>query len=301
MDLFEKFGVQIDILEVDATMARSFLGKNKEHAPGVAGTNRKPTQKEMQKWCDDMVAGRWRLTHQGIAFDEDGWLIDGQHRLKALIMADAKKPGVTIFVMVSGGFERTKAFEVIDIGRRRSLADLLSTHGYQNGKLMQTAAKLHFCYHNVPYENIHTWSRAVPNWNGITMPQWIKDHPTIITATEFVADMKSLRTIGNSAAFVAGYSLCAEIRPDINIDAFMHAIADGAGEGWDVGKAEYELRETLRTRAKSQKGAERVTQLGLFILAFNAYAAKRYVKKLNFVGTQFPIIAGKAETLDVNL
>ena len=36
----------------------------------------------------DMKAGHWRLTHQGIAFDPAGVLIDGQHRLWAIVESD---------------------------------------------------------------------------------------------------------------------------------------------------------------------------------------------------------------------
>ncbi|MEI8064585.1 MAG: hypothetical protein WCH84_11045, partial [Verrucomicrobiota bacterium] len=39
-------------------------------------------------YARDMVNGVWAATHQGLAFDVDERLIDGQHRLKAVIMAN---------------------------------------------------------------------------------------------------------------------------------------------------------------------------------------------------------------------
>jgi hypothetical protein len=49
-------------------------------------------------YARDMEAGRWQLTHQGIAFNNSGELIDGQHRLLAIIEAN-----VAIKMVVSTG------------------------------------------------------------------------------------------------------------------------------------------------------------------------------------------------------
>lgn len=62
--------------------------------------------------------GEWQLTHQGIAFDTDGILIDGQHRLAAIVMS-----GQTVPVSVTTGLER-KAFGAIDVHAKRSIGDL---------------------------------------------------------------------------------------------------------------------------------------------------------------------------------
>lgn len=43
--------------------------------------NRPLKQAHVDRLAREMAAGRWRLTHQGIAFDVSGCLIDGQHRL----------------------------------------------------------------------------------------------------------------------------------------------------------------------------------------------------------------------------
>jgi len=41
----------------------------------------------VRKLAGMMTRGEWLLTHQGIAFDVYGVLIDGQHRLEAIIIA----------------------------------------------------------------------------------------------------------------------------------------------------------------------------------------------------------------------
>lgn len=69
-------------------IARSYLGKN-------TSKQRKVRYNWVESLARMITDDSFILTHQGIAFDELGNLIDGQHRLLAVIMAD--KP-ITIMV-----------------------------------------------------------------------------------------------------------------------------------------------------------------------------------------------------------
>ncbi len=62
--------------------------------------------------------GTWHVTHQGIAFDTDGALFDGQHRLNAVIIADKSAK-----MMVTRGVT-CDAWHATDIGNRRSYQDI---------------------------------------------------------------------------------------------------------------------------------------------------------------------------------
>jgi len=61
--------------------------------------------------------GRWRLTHQGVALTDQGVLLDGQHRLFAIIEC-----GVTLPMRVFLN-EPAENFAVIDCGQNRSSLD----------------------------------------------------------------------------------------------------------------------------------------------------------------------------------
>lgn len=50
--------------------------------------NRKVVQRRVSMYAAAMKRGDWMLTNQGIAIDEFGQLIDGQHRLRAIVEAD---------------------------------------------------------------------------------------------------------------------------------------------------------------------------------------------------------------------
>lgn len=50
--------------------------------------NRNINEIRARLYAEQMKAGKWRLTHQGIAFAKNGHLIDGQHRLEAVVRAN---------------------------------------------------------------------------------------------------------------------------------------------------------------------------------------------------------------------
>jgi hypothetical protein len=85
--------------------------------------NRSVSDRIVQQYARDMRAGRWRLSHQSIAFDPRGNLIDGQHRLWAVVEA-------AVPVEMHVWFNVDPASQmVIDMGRPRRLADNLRLGG----------------------------------------------------------------------------------------------------------------------------------------------------------------------------
>lgn len=66
------------------------------------------------RYADDISSGFWEVTHQGIAFDENGLLMDGQHRLAAIVLSGARVKVLVFrgvptetFYLVDGGFSRS--------------------------------------------------------------------------------------------------------------------------------------------------------------------------------------------------
>jgi len=88
--------------------------------------NRKVSDKHVQRLARDMTDGKWVLTHAGIAFDPEGTLLDGQHRLWAICFS-----GVAIEMFVWRNVE-PQSMMAIDSGKARSLADILNIAG-ENG------------------------------------------------------------------------------------------------------------------------------------------------------------------------
>jgi hypothetical protein len=69
-------------------------------------TNRKINKSAVKRLGADLAAGKFLTTHQGIAFDSMGGLLDGQHRLKAIVLT-----GVSSWMLVSRGWPSTVQFD----------------------------------------------------------------------------------------------------------------------------------------------------------------------------------------------
>lgn len=111
----EADGLVIEVLSVTPELATQWLESR--------ARNRSISDSTVNRYAADMKAGTWRLTHQGIAFDADGVLVDGEHRLWAVT-----RSGVAVRMMVTRGLcaEDREAF---DQGRSRSVADALHLAG----------------------------------------------------------------------------------------------------------------------------------------------------------------------------
>lgn len=105
--------ISFRLVEITPEKARRLLENNTG--------NRKLYQNTVDGYARDMIAGRWQLTHQSVAIDQFGNIIDGQHRLTAIVQS-----GVTVNVYVATYKEETTALnKMIDRSRSRTAVDIL--------------------------------------------------------------------------------------------------------------------------------------------------------------------------------
>lgn len=81
-------------------------------------SNRKLRAAWVSQLAGMITRGEWQHTHQGIALDKDGNLLDGQHRLSAIVLS-----GIAVQMQVTTGMG-ADTFAVLDRGRTRSLVDI---------------------------------------------------------------------------------------------------------------------------------------------------------------------------------
>jgi len=99
------------VVEVTPQLAEMWLKQNY--------FNRKISEEMVERYCRAMLSGHWRLTHQGIAFDKYGALVDGQQRLEAV-----RRTRKTVKMMVFT--DQTLAnHEAIDGGKVRTNLDVI--------------------------------------------------------------------------------------------------------------------------------------------------------------------------------
>jgi len=141
-----KSSVQTITPERAAELLRSSFGKIQQR--GVKS-------KVVANLVNAIEGGRWQVTHQGIAIDEDGVVIDGQHRLMAIEQA-----GIPVEIMVTENVPRS-AFTVIDVGAKRTTADSLHIAGFTSTAVLAAAARLVLTWKAVEANpNTTTWGQA---------------------------------------------------------------------------------------------------------------------------------------------
>jgi len=87
----------------------------------VNSVNRPVRSRHVKRLAHDIKSGNFQTTHQGIAFNSDGRLVDGQHRLSAIVEAGEPVP-----MIVARGVTADSAIGLqVDVGAVRSTSDVL--------------------------------------------------------------------------------------------------------------------------------------------------------------------------------
>lgn len=102
--------METKIVNVTPEIATEWLGSRRKE--------RKLRPSFVSYLVEELKRGRFLLTHQGIAFNKTGELIDGQHRLEAIRVS-----GVSASLMVTTGIP-SEAYEVFDRGIVRTISDV---------------------------------------------------------------------------------------------------------------------------------------------------------------------------------
>lgn len=116
MAVVPKHQMRFKVVTMTPTWASELLKKNHKN-------NRRVKDRRVNSYGREMAQGLWRLTHQAVAVDEDGWLVDGQHRLEAVVASGCDVP-----VVLALGVPR-QSMVAVDSGANRNLADATRVHG----------------------------------------------------------------------------------------------------------------------------------------------------------------------------
>lgn len=103
--------MKAEVEHVDPELAELLLGRMIE--------NRYIRRSKVTQFAADMKAGLWRLTGEAIKLTDDGQVIDGEHRLRAII-----ESGVSVETLVVRG-ARVDDRVAMDSGTSRTLSDHL--------------------------------------------------------------------------------------------------------------------------------------------------------------------------------
>lgn len=245
-----------EVVEVTPTIAKEWLAK--------MPLNRPLSDFDVRKYARDMSRGRWHFTGEPIKFDSDGNLIDGQHRLQAVILS-----GVTLRILVVRGLA-TESQHAMDSGRKRSAADALSLNGYANTTTLSSAARL-----GLGVEA----GIGDPGRYDVTHDEvlrYVAENPALIHAVDFT---KSLARKTDCPPSVVAYTYFVLSQ----IDAFQAAnFWVAAAEKVGLAKGDPVIALTNRF-AESRRNRERFSKAMYLSIIYRAWNFRRAGKTVAFL------------------
>jgi hypothetical protein len=137
--------VKTKLMEYTPAMATKDLNFTQKEIDAGHFRQRSISQMTVDRYARDIRNGLWAANPQTISFDDKGRIIDGRHRLMAIVLA-----GSPVILNVSKGWPSTQqcsklnlnTIDVIDRGRGRSIGSQLTIgHGLSNGVYLAALSK----------------------------------------------------------------------------------------------------------------------------------------------------------------
>lgn len=116
--------------------------------------NRPRNKRNFKKLCAQLRAGKWKVNGATITLSLDWRLLDGQHRLFAIV-----ETGIPAPCIIGCGFDPA-VFATLDQGAKRTNADSLSIAGFPNSKFLASSIGVYQAVKNG--EVVNNKSRAMP-------------------------------------------------------------------------------------------------------------------------------------------
>jgi hypothetical protein len=105
--------------------------------------NRNLSDPVVKRYAQLMVSGEWQYNGDVIRIAQTGVLIDGQHRLAAVI-----KSGTSQQFNIQTGLPES-VFDLIDLGKNRTAGDILTIHGMDYGGKISSAVRIIIEYYKM--------------------------------------------------------------------------------------------------------------------------------------------------------
>ena len=136
------------------------------------GVNRRLDNRLVERYAAAMRRGDWKVNGETIKVGKDGRLLDGQHRLNAVV-----KSGLSVPIMAAFDVD-PDSFDTIDTGKMRSGTDTMHILGYKYAPIMASMARWYLIiqdkvrFNNAKVENHQI--REVVEANEELFMRWAK-------------------------------------------------------------------------------------------------------------------------------
>jgi hypothetical protein len=275
---FIECNIKAGVAEITPELAQSILKNNND--------GNRPLKKDHIKMLTDSIKrGEWMLNGESIAFSESGRLLDGQHRLTACVNS-----GKSFKTIVIRGIEDDSAFGTIDIGKPRSVTDLMSLKGLPKAPLFAAIAKQHKAWIETEEENRNKFTLATRKYTERNIALHGEKYKEVILPA-FEAAQKLGR---KSAAIGFAALLILDIAMDDGEEFFVDLESMWKNEcSPEAQSPSFVLYELIQNEEHIFRPAKMTFLASVTIKAFNAHLKKEKIKKLFWQPTEgFPTVDG---------
>ncbi|KKN35654.1 hypothetical protein LCGC14_0781510 [marine sediment metagenome] len=225
--------------------------------------NRNINDSKVRFLARQLEAGHWILNGATICFDVEGSMIDGQHRLAAIIMA--KKPADTFIVR---GLQ-TEAYTTIDQGWKRSHSQILAASGVKWASQVVSTSKFVWTYES---DGVIMKKRVLEI--SVDEVQLVLEYkPEINEAVKLIMENKLHRLLhGGIAAYTAWHLLKINEAKAIE---FFNSLGDGAN--LKKGHPVLVLRDRLMKGKIEKTMWDNMEVFSFLVRAWNAFMAGKTI------------------------
>jgi hypothetical protein len=248
----------VEIITVTPATAKEWLARNTH--------NRPIRDSKVADYARDMAAGNWALNGEAIKFGTDGVLLDGQHRLHAIVAAGTAVP----MLVVAGLANDTQ--NTMDAGAKRTTGDALGLDGHKNAQLLAAVLKRAWLWEQGDH-------KFAANYNPTTAEcaALLRDHPEIHRSVEIALHVRATFRAMPPSITGVGHYILSNISQD---DAvwFFARVGDGAVS--EPGHPVLALRTRVTNEALSGTPVHSYQRLAYLIRAWNAVREGRTLTRI---------------------
>lgn len=229
--------------------------------------NRPVAMSRVASYASQIKLGRWKLTGETIKFASNGELIDGQHRLMAVVAAN-----MSIETYVAEGLT-PDVFDCLDRGNTRSLAHAFGREKKKHYNLLASCVRMLWLLETGEKIQGGRQLQIEDGWDVL------QRHPSAESMCDLASKWKKTTPIPPSV--LAAFMTWTYLRHNDKAIEFWRKVA--TGEELVAGSPEC----TLRRRLEAENGAKskvmhRDARTAYCVKAFNAYIAGKKLNRLTY-------------------
>jgi hypothetical protein len=245
--------------------------------------NRPLRQVIVDNYALEMKRGNWRKnTGEGIKFCKKGFLIDGQHRLSAILQSDKKFNMLVIYDI------EENVFDVLDTGKNRGASDVFALSEIPNYAQTSTIVKEYISFSESRFYK--TTAREILDLSNSGLLKKYNENPNRFNentklAQKFSNKLNRVMSVTNIGSFLLMFSYKNENEA---IDFFERLCGIKHN---DVIVIDLLLDFLIKDKISNKKSSTNL-KYAYIIKTWNAYRLKKELKLLKFDDTkeEFPII-----------